>query len=294
VGTQLLKAVRDGNLPLHTVDRLTRARPPPRRSLDLTLWRHALGPLIVSSHNRELRSPLGLWLSAPPRGWRFHYSPSEDRLYEESGHVWKSYRRTTRRVNQRLNHGTFQLYHTLSPSVPPDLCRADIRRNKKSVTMLAFGRHNPHISPSVPPSLDEAITAIPQSHRWTVGTVFHSNNGRAVAAAIQNGTCLCVSDGSFKSMRSTSGFLLEGSEGETGRIDDTNAVPGARSDQDSYRGELGSIMGVLQVAHCVAQVHCVRAGKLRLGLDGKGAMEQSSLTRPVCPSDRSFDLLAKI
>jgi hypothetical protein len=68
----------------------------------------------------------------------------------------------------------------------------------------------------------------------------------------------------------------------------------ARSDQDSYQGELGGIMGVLQGAHCVAQVHCVRAGKLRLGLDGKGAMEQSSLTRSVRPSDRSFDLLAEI
>jgi hypothetical protein len=150
-GTQLLKTVWDGNLPLRTVDRPTRARPPPRRNLDLALWRRALGPLIVSSRNWELRSPLGLWLSAPPRGWRFHYSPSaEDRLYADSGHVWKSYRRTSRRINQRLNHGTFQLYQTLSPSVPPDLCRADIRRNKKSVTMLAFGRHNPLISPPRP------------------------------------------------------------------------------------------------------------------------------------------------
>jgi hypothetical protein len=95
-------------------------------------------------------------------------------------------------------------------------------------------------------------------------------------------------------MRSTSGFLLKGPEGETGHIYGTNAVPGAHTDQDSYRGELGGIMGVLQVANCVAQVNCVSTGKLRLGLDGKGAMEQSRLTRPVRPFDRSFDLLAEI
>jgi hypothetical protein len=160
--------------------------------------------------------------------------------------------------------------------------------------MENYWSHRSRIRPPAPTSLDAAITAIPQSHRWTVGTAFHSDNGKAVAGAIQNGTCLCGSDGSFKSMRSTSGFLLEGPEGETGRIYGTNAVPGARTDQDFYHRELGGIMGVLHVANCVAQLHCVRAGKLRLGLDGKGAMEQSSLTRPVRPFDHSFDLLAEI
>jgi hypothetical protein len=142
--------------------------------------------------------------------------------------------------------------------------------------------------------LDAAIEAIPSSHRWTIGTVFHSDNGKVVAEAIQQGTCLCISDGSFKTMQSTSGFLLEGPSGEEGRIYSTNAMPKARSDQDSYRGELGGIMGVLHVAVCVAQVHRVQTGKPRLGLDGQEAMEQSSLTRPVRPLDRSFDLLAEI
>jgi hypothetical protein len=53
-------------------------------------------------------------------------------------------------------------------------------------------------------------------------------------------------------------------------------------------------MGVLHLAACVAQVHRVRSGKLRIGLDGLGAMEQSRLTRPTRPFDRSFDLLAEI
>jgi hypothetical protein len=46
-GTHLLKTVWGGNLPLRTIDRPTRARPPPRRSLNLPLWRCALGPLII-------------------------------------------------------------------------------------------------------------------------------------------------------------------------------------------------------------------------------------------------------
>jgi hypothetical protein len=81
-------------------------------------------------------------------------------------------------------------------------------------------------------SLDDAVAAIPSSHKWTVANVFHSDNGQAVADMA--GTCLSVSDGSFKDMRSTSGFLLEGPAGEERRIYGTIAVPGARLDQDSY------------------------------------------------------------
>jgi hypothetical protein len=82
--------------------------------------------------------------------------------------------------------------------------------------------------------------------------------------------------------------------GEAGRIYGTNAVPGARLDQDSYRGELGGIMGVMQAVKCIAHVHQVHQGKLRLGLDGLGALQQAGLSAPVRPSDRSFDLLAEI
>jgi hypothetical protein len=293
-GTHLLKTVWDGTLPHCTADRTTRARPPPHRSLNLALWRRALGPFTLSSLNRQLRQPLGLWVSPPPRGWKFLYSPSEDRVYEQAGLIWKSYTRTSRRINRRLNHGTFQPHHHRSWAIPPDLCRADIRRNRLSVTIVTYGKHQPPFSLIPPSSLDAAIMGMPPSHSWTIGTVFQSDNGRAVAEAIQQSTCLCVSDGSFKHMRSTFGFLLEGPAGEPGRIYGTSAVPGARQDQDSYRGKLGGIMGVLHVAACVAQVHGVTSGKLRLGLDGLGAMEQARLVRPVRPSDRSFNLLAEI
>jgi hypothetical protein len=53
-------------------------------------------------------------------------------------------------------------------------------------------------------------------------------------------------------------------------------------------------MGVLQVIKCIVQVHHVTRGKIRLGLDGKGALDQAGLSEPVRPSDRSFDLLTEI
>jgi hypothetical protein len=161
--------------------------------------------------------------------------------------------------------------------------------------MVTYGTHEPkRTAPALRLSLDSAVASIPSSHKWTIANVFHSGNGQALADALKAGNCLSAIDRSFKDMRSTSGFLLEGSTGEQGRIYRTNAVPGARTDQDSYCGELGGIMGVLQVVKCIAQVHQVHSGKLRLGLDGKGALEQVGRAEPVRPSDRSFDLLAEI
>jgi hypothetical protein len=108
--------------------------------------------------------------------------------------------------------------------------------------MVTNGTHEPCRPISILLSLKATVAAIPSSHKWTVANVFHSDNGKAVADALKAGTCLSVSDGSFKDMHSTSGFFLEGPVGEAGHIYGTNAVPGARTDQDSYRGELGGIM----------------------------------------------------
>jgi hypothetical protein len=294
-GTHLLKTAWWDGLPLNrTVDRPSRARPPPRRSINLALWRRALTPLIISARNRQLRHPHGLWLSPPGPRWRFQYSLLQYILFEQAGHVWKCYIRTSRHVNQRLNHGTFQLHEAHCESIATDLCCANVRRNPTSVMMITYGTHEPKQTVPLRLSLDSAVASIPLSYKWTIANVFHSDNGQAVADALKAGTCLSVSDGSFKDMRSTSGFLLEDPTGEEGRIYGTNAVPGARTDQDSYRGELGGIMGVLQVVKCIAQVHQVQSGKLRLGLDGKGASEQAGLAALVRPSDRSFDLLAEI
>jgi hypothetical protein len=94
-GTHLLKTVWEGILPHRTVDRPTRARHPPRRNLDVPLWRQALSPFIISSRNRRLIQPLRPWLSPPAALWRYQYSPSEDCLFEQSGHIWTSYVRTS-------------------------------------------------------------------------------------------------------------------------------------------------------------------------------------------------------
>jgi hypothetical protein len=57
---------------------------------------------------------------------------------------------------------------------------------------------------------------------------------------------------------------------------------------------MGGILGILHTAHCIATIHGMRSGRIRLGLDGEEAMKQAAIVGPIHPKMRSFDLLAEI
>ena len=65
-----------------------------------------------------------------------------------------------------------------------------------------------------------------------------------MASAIQDGTAIAVSDGSYKTEFGTSALALEG-EDSTNRIVAVNVVPGDPTDQSSYRSELAGIFGIV-------------------------------------------------
>jgi hypothetical protein len=50
-------------------------------------------------------------------------------------------------------------------------------------------------------------------------------------------------------------------------------------------------MGMLHTASCIAQIHGIESGSLRVGLDGEEAMKQAALIGPVHPKMRSYNLL---
>jgi hypothetical protein len=266
----------------------------PRQALDLELWRRALAPLILPCLNRRLHEPLGLWKQPPPPEWLALYSPATDRIYHHEGALWRHFRRTDLRVKRRLHHGTFCIIAGWCHGVPPDARRADVRRFGTHYTLLAVGSHASPVSMPNAGTLAQEVEGLPPEYSWTVATLLQHDNGLAVATAIRDSTCVNISDGSFKDLRSTSAFLLEGPTGVDGRIYGTNQVPGQRLDQDSCRCELGGILGALRTAECISKVHAIHSGHLRLGLDGSEAMKQAALVGPVHPLMRSYDLLAEI
>ena len=97
-----------------------------------------------------------------------------------------------------------------------------------------------------------------------------------MASAIQEGTAIGVSDGSHDTVRCTSAFIItHRRQGNTSNrfcnVKGNNVVPGVPHEQDSYRAELGGLMGLLVTLEMPCQVHQIQQGSIELGLDGEGA-----------------------
>lgn len=93
----------------------------------------------------------------------------------------------------------------------------------------------------------------PAADKWAIQEITVTDNGKAIAQAIRDGTAIAVSDGSYKNERGTAAFILEISDNfeETGRIVGVNSIPGEPEDHTSYRSELGGVSGVIDTVNIV-------------------------------------------
>jgi hypothetical protein len=124
--------------------------------------------------------------------------------------------------------------------------------------------------------------------------IVSNDNGQNLANTIRQGTAYGVNDGSFKDARGTSAFLLEGDSGKINQILGVHKIPGHLTEQPLYRAELGGIAGILAIVDCVARVHNITKGKIKVGLDGEQAMLNAGGDWPLKPGQPNFDMLQDI
>jgi hypothetical protein len=146
----------------------------------------------------------------------------------------------------------------------------------------------------VPLDLDSCLPSIPLFDQWALDEIWHTDNGSHVAGAIQQGTALAISDGSYKQDRGTSAFLLQGPLKTEHRILGVNRTPGNPSDQSPYRAELSGILGILSLLSLLCQIHDIKKGFICIGRDGDSAMKEASGLHPLHADQPSFDLLSDI
>lgn len=88
-----------------------------------------------------------------------------------------------------------------------------------------------------------------------------------LAEEIHNGTAAFVSDGSYKKGRSSSAVTTIPRK----NIQIANTIPGNKSNQSSYRGELGGILASIVYANKIANEKKIK-GKATMICDNKGAL----------------------
>ena len=124
-----------------------------------------------------------------------------------------------------------------------------------------------------PTTLAAAKSHLDPADRWSVKHLTAPDDGAQIATLLASAAAIAVSDGSYDpdTQASSSAFIL------TTRAEDhailpnpvrgCNRVPGKNTDQNSYRGELVGMMGVVVTLGLICQVHHVQTGSIEIGLD---------------------------
>jgi hypothetical protein len=146
----------------------------------------------------------------------------------------------------------------------------------------------------IPPETVERLRILrPLDFRWAITEMSVNDNGTEIADALQEGTAVAVSDGSYKDAQGTSAFVIEGSS-SVGRLVGVNVIPGEEESQSPYRSELGGVAGILEALHCMCVAHSITKGHVTVGLDGEQAMKEAFSKWPLDPSRPDYDLLQHI
>jgi hypothetical protein len=158
--------------------------------------------------------------------------------------------------------------------------------------LSSYGLDAPVSAVSAPATLEEAIAQLPPSSQWAVRRFDSTDNGLHVARAIQAGTAIALSDGSFKDQLGTSALIIE-AEDSTHNIIAVNVVPGNPADQGSYRSELAGLYGQIVLVNVICSLHQITTGSIECGCDGKVALDKlSDPDEEADTAGQQFDLLS--
>ena len=237
---------------------------------DWVVWRDALRQTFMPPHcnTRLLRNPLGAWKKEEDPDWAWWKCETTNHLYQQTAQGWM-------RWNRMHTTGSIAKYHHPVPTnhIPTGKLRAtvNVHANSNVACVLSTGPilHIP--DPPTATSLPEAVADLPSDAKWAIQNLQQTDDGAYIAAAMQANQAIAVSDGSLKKQFGTAAFVLEGAT-SLNRIRAVNIAPGPLKDGDSHRCEMAGLYGMVALSNCIAALHNVTTGSVRVACDNKHAL----------------------
>ncbi len=250
-----------------------------------TEWQKALDECFIRTGSREKRiqKELGEWLVDPTDNWHWHFDQETGTLFHKEDDQFRTYQtpRLTRKASQAA------VFHPgpLATHIPQEAQLATIVPGSEGgVILLGHSSHAPALPFATPTSgmnptdtLKAQSNSLKEADQWAATNLKCEDEGVTIAGTIRQGTAIAVSDGSYGAGFSTSGFVLtsrkKGTPSKVHPVTGSNIVPGSSEDHDSYRAELGGVMGVVVTLALICSLHNVLSGSIEIGLDGEEAMK---------------------
>ena len=307
-GTKITKAAWNGVRDMTRTSRYQWPLQGSPNSQDWVLWRACLTKVLSLQSAQRLLLPLGHWLPTEAQCCWF-FDLLTERLYQKAGSDTKYYPRAPGRPSRQALMKFDRLLGSPTPGIPASAERATVEctaaflwltgNNPSSAAALAATGHT---------TLQDRLSLLAPGTRWAVTHVLLTDDGSVIAAAIREGRCVSVSDGSFKDQYGTSAWAIEAESsvdrctGENIPPDPTsqehrckgvNIVPGAQTDQSAYRSEVAGLFGIATMIREICAFHDITAGTVYIGCDGLSALKNCTdigyVVKPISPH---FDLIA--
>jgi len=113
-----------------------------------------------------------------------------------------------------------------------------------------------------------------------------------IVKAIENGTAIAVSDGSFKPGCGATAWTIEGGMAKD-KITGACLVPGTGEDHSAFRSELMGLLGIMMTVHYLLE-EVGGSGILRVCFDSQSALGQAAADQPTLITEPHADLISAI
>lgn len=249
-------------------------------SNDILVWQQLLKQTFGLSPAAPSDTPISSLTHDTTRHAKWWWDPPSNLIWERESTSWRSWQPMTNR-----NKDT-PMYQRSQRTKQISRLRwriATVRRIGNNYLMMVT--HRPYLKPSQ--------TIEPSPPTWpTESTSFHQSGLHTLIHEIAQGTAKVISDGSYKNGCSASAFqhISQTDPGFQG----TNIVPGGIEIQNSYRSELGGILGNIMTINHICTCYNISHGTVTAGCDNTSALYNAFGHHPITTKIPSRDLVAAI
>jgi hypothetical protein len=130
--------------------------------------------------------------------------------------------------------------------------------------------------------------------QWCMHRIQVQQEGQRLLDALQEGTVMAVSDGSYKDTYGTAAWTI-GDQDEFSILSGRVVCPGTDDDHNLYRSELAGIYAITAIMNKLCEYYQIHEGTVEIGCDGQSALKTAFDYGVYLSKDiPSYDLVAAI
>jgi Reverse transcriptase (RNA-dependent DNA polymerase) len=256
------------------------------------IWRQATHGFC--ERNQVLKRKLGRWTSTGALTAVWWFCPRNESLFKRTEVETVTFTmRSTR--NTRNSSLRFRAVPTTQSVIPPTAKPCTISVQGNDLLIQGFSDYNTLPVPRTVPITFPDYLASLVDKIWIFSSIQIRGSMIVVADAIRNGTCVCVTDGSYKEDHGTAAWKILDLANPDHSFAGQCVTPGTADQQNPYRSELSGLYASVSATNALIQFFEISSGTVTLACDNLGAIRTTSYNAEhTSPTGAQYDLVMAI